>query len=72
MSGDRDQEIKDGAIAAFCRRKDDELKTDIAVLVEAVQNLVSETRTNVRYLILTVCVMAAGKEIVSVVLSHRG
>lgn len=51
-------------ITALCRRKDDELKSDVAVLVEAVNNLCQETRTNVRYLMATVCVMAAGKEIV--------
>ena len=49
-----------------CRRADDELKARVAVLVESVNNLVNETRTNVRYLLFTVCIMAAGKEIVSV------
>jgi hypothetical protein len=64
--------MSEDVVGEFCRRKDDELKTDIAVLVAAVQKLTTETSTNVRYMILTMCMLALGKELVNAVVSHWG
>ena len=68
MSGEAMREGE--TVEQFCRRKDDELKCDIAVLVAAVQKLTTETSTNVRYMIITMCMLALGKELVNAVVNH--